>query len=140
MWSQNENHHAHVLVAAIALLVTTSGLLAQGKDPVVGTWVLNLAKSSYSPGPAPKSETRTYVTAGSDMKLTLEGIDGAGKPISIQASYSLDGREHPIVGSPDADSQVITRIDAFRTSGTLKKAGKARPDRRVGRLRKTARC
>ena len=47
------------LVASVALLV--AGLvvtrpqvaLAQG-DPHVGTWVLNVAKSKYSPGPPPE--------------------------------------------------------------------------------------
>ena len=29
--------------------------LLKGPDPVVGTWVLNVAKSKFSPGPAPKS-------------------------------------------------------------------------------------
>jgi hypothetical protein len=54
----------------------------------------------------------------------LKGIPGDGKPTSIQASYSLDGREHPIIGAPDADSQSITRVDALTTEGTLKKGGK----------------
>lgn len=110
--------------AGLAFLIATGAALAQAKDPVVGTWELNVAKSSYSPGPAPKSETRIYVASGSDLKLTLKGIDGEGKPTSIQASYSLDGREHPIIGSPDADSQSITRVDALSTKGTLKKGGK----------------
>jgi hypothetical protein len=112
------------VVAGLAFLIATGAALAQANDPVVGTWELNVAKSAYSPGPAPKSETRIYVASGSDLKLTLKGIDGDGKPTSIQASYSLDGREHPIMGSPDADSQSITRVDALTTKGTLKKRGK----------------
>ena len=36
----------------------------------------------------------------------------------------MDSREHPIVGSPDADSQSIKRVDALTTEGTLKKSGK----------------
>jgi len=113
-----------VVVAGLVFLIAAGAALAQAEDPVVGTWELNVAKSAFSPGPAPKSETRIYVASGSDLKLTLKGIDGGGKPTSIQASYSLDGREHPIVGSPDADSQSITRVDALSTKGTLKKGGK----------------
>jgi hypothetical protein len=113
-----------LVVAGLGFLIATGAALAQATDPVVGTWELNVAKSAYSPGPAPKSETRIYVASGSDLKLTLKGIDGDGKPTSIQASYSLDGREHPIIGSPDADSQSITRVDALSTKGTLKKGGK----------------
>ena len=36
--------------------------------PLVGTWELNVAKSKYSPGPAAKSETRTYFVVGQDIK------------------------------------------------------------------------
>ena len=113
-----------LVAAGLAFLVATGAALAQAPDPVVGTWELNLAKSTFSPGPAPKSETRIYVASGSDLKLTLKGIDGDGKPISIQASYSLDGREHAIIGNPDADSQSIKRVDDLSTEGTLKKGGK----------------
>lgn len=113
-----------LIVAGLALFVVTAEARAQAVDPVVGTWELNVAKSSFSPGPAPQSETRTYVAAGSDLQLTLKGVDSAGKPTSIQASYSLDGREHPIIGSPDADSQSLKRVDALTIEGTLKKDGK----------------
>ena len=113
-----------LVVAGLAFLVATGEALTQAPDPVVGTWELNLAKSSFSPGPAPKSETRIYVASGSDLKLTLKGIGADGKPTSIQALYSPDGREHPIIGSPDADSQSIKRVDALTTEGTLKKGGK----------------
>jgi hypothetical protein len=40
-----------------------------------------------------------------------------------QASYSMDGREHPIIGSPDG-LQSIKRVDALTTEGTLKKSGR----------------
>jgi hypothetical protein len=112
-----------LVVTGLAFLIGTGGL-AQAPDPVVGTWELNLAKSTFSPGPAPKSEMRIYQASGSDLKLTLTGVDGAGKPTSITASYSLDGREHPIIGSPDADSQSIKRVDGLTSEGTLKKEGK----------------
>jgi hypothetical protein len=113
-----------LVVAGLACLIATGEALAQTTNPLVGTWQLNLAKSTFSPGPAPRSETRIYEASGSDFKLTLKGIDGTGKPTSIQVSYSMDGREHPIIGSPDADSQSIRRVDAFTAEGTLKKSGK----------------
>ena len=39
----------------------------------------------------------------------------------------MDGRQHPIIGSPDADSQSIKRVDALTTEGTLKKSRKVIP-------------
>jgi len=32
---------------------------ASAKDPIIGTWQMNVAKSTFKPGPAPKSHTRT---------------------------------------------------------------------------------
>ena len=37
-----------------------SAIAAWAADPVLGTWELNVAKSKYNPGPAPKSQTRIY--------------------------------------------------------------------------------
>ena len=64
-----------IVIAAAAV-----ELAAQGADPLVGKWQLNVAKSKYTPGPAPKSETRTYVVAGQDIKASSQGVDGTGKP------------------------------------------------------------
>ena len=50
--------------------------LAQG-DPAVGTWKLNVAKSRYSPGPAPKSNVITIAAAGDTLKISSQGVDGS---------------------------------------------------------------
>jgi hypothetical protein len=97
---------------------------AQGTDPVVGTWELNVAKSRYSPGPGPKSETRTYATAGQDIKATSTGVDGTGKPTAEEWTINYDGKDRPLIGDPDADSLSLKRVDAFTTGFTEKKAGK----------------
>lgn len=39
-----------------------------------------VAQSTFSPGPAPKSDTRIYEAPGSDFKLAAKGIDADGKP------------------------------------------------------------
>ena len=45
-----------------ALLAVGNAVVAAAPaaDPVIGTWQLNVAKSKFSPGPAPKSDARTY--------------------------------------------------------------------------------
>ena len=47
----------------------------------LGTWKLNLAKSTYSPGPAPRSQTLTFTGTGQNLVDNLEGIDAEGKPL-----------------------------------------------------------
>src|SRR2546426_10145346 len=69
MTEKEASMNTFLRAAALSMvLLSLSGLklLAQGTDPVVGTWELNVVKSKYSPGPAPKSEMRTYVVAGQD--------------------------------------------------------------------------
>lgn len=99
-------------------------LAAQDTDPIVGTWELNIVKSKYSPGPAPKSETRTYVVAGQDIKATAKGVDGAGNPTTAAWTVNYDGKDRPQTGNPDADALSLKRIDAFTTEFTQKRAGK----------------
>jgi hypothetical protein len=97
---------------------------AQSNDPVVGTWVLNVAKSKFNPGPAPKSEERTYAVAGSEIKATSKGVDGDGKPTSATWTVVYDGKERALTGVDDADMLSLKRVDANTTEFTEKRAGK----------------
>ena len=120
--------HALTLLRATALGVVF-GLFgiqsaAQSTDPIVGTWELNVAKSKYSPGPAPKSESRTYMIAGQDIKATSKGVDGTGKPTAGEWTVNYDGKDRPQTGNPDADALSLKRIDASTTEFTQKRAGK----------------
>ncbi len=47
-----------------------------GPDPLVGTWKLDLAKSTYKPGPAPKSATVVIDAAGKGIKVAVDAVDG----------------------------------------------------------------
>src|SRR5580704_12691878 len=60
------SHMKRVLqFVAIALLVVVgSSTLQAQSNPLVGTWKLNVTKTKYDPGPAPKSLTRTVVAKG----------------------------------------------------------------------------
>jgi hypothetical protein len=111
-------------IAAALVFVLPGVRPAAQSDPLIGTWVLNIAKSKYNPGPAPKSETRTYVMAGQDIRASSKVVDADGKPVSSEWTVNYDGKDHPITGVPDADSLSIKRIDAFNYEFTQKKAGK----------------
>ena len=51
-------------LVVVSVLVSTAVVIAA--DNNVGTWQLNLAKSNYSPGPAPKSQTLKIEAWGDD--------------------------------------------------------------------------
>ena len=117
-------HHVVILGAFVALLIPAGHLLGQAADPVVGTWHLDVAKSKFSPGPASKSETRTYVASGSDIKASSKTIDAAGKATMAQWTVNYDGKDRPETGIDGVDSLSLKRVDAFTTTFTEKKAGK----------------
>jgi hypothetical protein len=110
------------LVMSLAVLWTSSAN-AQS-DSFLGTWVLNVAKSKYSPGPPPKEQTVVYEASGKGYRVTAKGTDATGKPINSTLMYMFDGQDHPITGNADADAQSAKRIDAYTIEFTRKKAGK----------------
>ena len=98
--------------------------LAQG-DPQVGVWKLNLAKSKYSPGPAPKSATTRIEAAGAGTKVVVDQMlpDGTIRHWEFTANY--DGKDSPVTGNnPDADMVARTRINANTVQTISKKGGK----------------
>src|SRR5580765_5276017 len=62
-------------ISILGLTITLVGIhpAAQGADSSIGTWVLNIPKSTFNPGPAPQSESRTYVMVHQETKLTTRG-------------------------------------------------------------------
>ena len=113
-----------VLLVLISVLAATAAVLAA--DNNVGTWKLNLARSKYSPGPAPKSQTLRIEAWGDDgVKYTADGVDADGKPTHAEFQAKYDGKDYPFKGNPDADVLSYKRIDANTVQATLKLKGKA---------------
>jgi len=93
-------------------------------DPGVGTWVLNVAKSSFKPGPAPQSETRTYEATPDGIRLTVQQVGGNGTAITETSTYKLDGKPYALTGNPNIDALEITRVDARETRSNEMRNGK----------------
>lgn len=113
-----------VLGTLLAVAVPSAAVSAQGKDPVLGTWKLNVAKSTYSAGNAPKSGTRVYTAAPKGYKLVSTGVGADGKPTHSEFTAAYDGKNYAITGSPLADSIWVKRIDANTIEAQQSKAGK----------------
>src|ERR1700679_1791822 len=97
-----------LLVAAIIAIGTGTALAA---DAVVGTWKLNLAKSTFSPGPAPKSQTRVYSESAQGTTVIVKTTAADGKDSSTTLTYKEDGKPYSASGSPDFDMVSVTRVD-----------------------------
>jgi hypothetical protein len=145
---------AAALVHAVALMTCVAPMnqaWAEAADPAIGTWELNLAKSRYEPGPAPKSQTRTYEVpvaittlrvSGMDsegrativdypvprasgvVKMSAKGVGADGKPTLMEYTAAYDGKDYVFAGNPNADTISLKRIDDFTVEATTKRAGK----------------
>jgi len=116
-----------VLVAVLTALVgsgLTVAVRAQPPKQLFGTWNLNPAKSTYSPGPAPKSMTITYSPAGFGMKIVVDVVPAQGSPQHWEMTPMYDGNDHAVTGNPDADKISIKRISDTKGESTFKKGGK----------------
>lgn len=108
----------------IILGVAIVGLSAQGENPRVGSWHLNLAKSKYEPGPPPKGHTVTVKAAGNGETVTSEMVSADGTKMTMSYTAQYDGKDHPLTGSPLADTVSIKQVDSHTTERTDKKGGK----------------
>jgi len=106
-----------------AVLTALTGM-AMAADPVLGTWQLNLVKSKFSPGPAPKSMTRTYEeSAQGTVTLTINTTSAEGKTGSVTYPYKNDGKPYPVSGTADADMASVTTVTASKASFKQIRAG-----------------
>ena len=98
--------------------------LVWAADPLAGTWTLNLAQSKYSPGPAPKEQTRIYAEQGEGIKVTVKTVAADGHSTTVLISANYDGKDYPVTGSSDYDAVALKRIDQRAAEATLTHAGK----------------
>ena len=111
------------VVLGVVLGADIMDLSAQGGDPRIGTWKLNVAKSKYSPGPPPQSQTLKVEASGKGEKVTSEVVNADGTNTTTQYTANFDGKDSPLTGSPIADMVSLKRIDARTTERTDKKGG-----------------
>lgn len=111
------------VVLGVVLGADIVDLSAQGGDSRIGTWKLNVAKSKYSPGPPPQSQTLKVEASGKGEKVTSEVVNADGTNTTTQYTANFDGKDSPLTGSPIADMVSLKRIDARTTERTDKKGG-----------------
>jgi hypothetical protein len=101
-----------MLISKLRLLAVILGTaaLAWAADPVEGTWKLNVSKSKFSPGPAPKESTRVYEAHPEGIKVTVRTIEADGHAFTILITANYDGKDYPVVGSPDYDAVELKKV------------------------------
>jgi hypothetical protein len=113
-------------VVALGLVVAFAGTtFAQPGSSNLGTWKLNLEKSTLSPGTAPKSASFTIEAAGTGIKVTSDSVSADGTVRHSEFAANYDGQDNPITGTNlTNDAVALTRVDANTTGVVYKNGGK----------------
>ena len=126
----NRSHLAFIAATGALIAMTTSAATA-ATHPAIGTWQLNVAKSTdESTDAPPKSETFIFAESakGISLSTTIVGADGKtsttkGEPVK------WDGKAHPENTNPDHDRVMVKQAGArtiewtFTLKGTLVRSG-----------------
>jgi hypothetical protein len=119
------------LGSMLALLVPMVMAADAAADSSVGTWKLNIAKSTFGSGMVPKSETRTYSSSSMGTHVVIESEDSTGKKNKTETLLTYDGQPQKVVGNADFDAVSTKRVDKYETTADLMKGGKV-----IGSLRR----
>jgi hypothetical protein len=111
------------ILAAIAFCTGMNATLAA--DMFGGNWKLNLAKSKFDPGPAPKGPNFSKIEATTDgLKFTNTGVNSEGQPTASEWSGKFDGKDNPVKGDPNRDTAALKKINENTIEIVNKKDGK----------------
>jgi hypothetical protein len=96
-------------IFALAFFTLTLPAFGQGVDPLVGTWKLNVEKSTAS-FPLYKSLILNMVKDGQNVINTADGVTGQGEAFKVIFRHIYDGMPHPTTGTPNYDATTFTRV------------------------------
>jgi hypothetical protein len=108
-----------------ALLAPQTG--SAQTDPMaamwVGTWKLNVAKSTFRPGPPLRSLTLTGVANGPGVTVTADSVTASGAATHAVFTVVFDGKFHPITGSQAVNAGAVFAVDPYTMESAYTKDG-----------------
>lgn len=110
----------HVRCLALAALMVGI-VLAQSKDPLVGAWQINRAKSEFMPDNTLQNRTIAIEAKGNGISAVQQTVVEAGNTVTSEYAAGYDGKDSPISGSL-LDTVALKRVNA----NTVERTGKIR--------------
>ena len=104
------------LVLLLASLAGRASAQAPGVDPTPGTWRMIVEKSSFDPGPAPRTAWYRYENLPDGFTLwTHSGLDAGGRPTFSYSRRRYDGAAYPVYDIGSLSALVVRGAKASRT-------------------------
>jgi len=95
----------------LALLAQASAV-AHALDAWFGTWTLNIAKSTYTPGPPPYARAQYVIEPWKDgVKVTYDMVYPRGGTTHWEWSGTFDGQPYPLQGIDEYVTYAYQRVD-----------------------------
>jgi len=112
-----------IMMCALVVLFASSMVCSAQTSAHMGTWKLNEAKSHFGKG-ATKNHTVVYEAAGDQIKVTVDGMDGAGATVHSEWTGKFDGEYYAVTGSPTADLRAYWSVHSHTLRFREKKGGR----------------
>ena len=94
-------------------------------DAFVGTWKLNPTMTKVTgSGSADRSATAIIESQENGIKLTVDVVDAAGKPIHMEFAAKYDGKDYAVKGYATIETVSIRRINNDTHDRLYKNGGK----------------
>jgi len=112
----------NLLAGALASLFAVD-VLAQTPAPWLGTWKLNVARSTYKPGPPPRDQiVKNQAAKDGGFTCHTDTVAPDGKQSSYEYFAKPDGKEYPMKGGA-ADAIWLKKIDDYTNEWAILKGG-----------------
>lgn len=96
---------------------------AEAQDPIIGTWILDPAKSRRTPRPEMTSAIRTYASTPEGIVNTVDVAFSDGTTAYRQFTHKYDGQGiYDVSGDPD-ETYCFERVDPNTIRFKLTRAG-----------------
>jgi hypothetical protein len=114
-----------LFLSLVVALVSVS-LLAQSPaaDVMPGRWTLDPVRSTYVPGPVPKSQVATLTAVDNGIRTVADRVEADGSKTHFEWTGTFDGKDNPVIGDPNRDAVSVRKLDTYTLEITNKKAGK----------------
>jgi hypothetical protein len=112
---------AAAIVIWLMSAISPISLKAQAPTAWFGTWKLNVAKSTYNPGPAPYKRATSHIEPyEGGIKDSDDFVMWRGETVHVEWTGKFDGRDYAVEGVDYPLTNAYTQID----EDTLKRVAK----------------
>ena len=95
----------------------------QDQDLVLGAWELDLSRSTFSPGPPPRSEIRSYQEEHEGIKAEILTVNADGSKTHMLYTASFNDVVAVVTGSQQTDAIRMRKVDPYTAESRLSYQG-----------------